>query len=100
MKSASVSEAKNGLSALLDEVRQGETVLITHHGKPVARLEPCQTLGLADDEAAAALVKPRCCQSTEGPTRRDKAFWPGPFRGLPKGLSASQMVVAERSEGL
>ena len=33
MKSASVSEAKNGLTALLDEVRRGETVLITHHGK-------------------------------------------------------------------
>ena len=36
MKSASVSETKNRLSALLDEVRRGETVLITHHGKPVA----------------------------------------------------------------
>ena len=39
MKRASVSEAKNGLSGLLDEVRSGETVLITHHGKPVARIE-------------------------------------------------------------
>ena len=58
MKSASVSEAKNGLSALLDEVRRGETVLITHHGRPVARIEPYQALGLADDEAAAALVTP------------------------------------------
>ena len=44
MKKASVSEAKNGLSALLDEVRQGETVLITHHGKPVARIESYQTV--------------------------------------------------------
>lgn len=39
MRSASMSEAKNGLSALLDEVRRGETVLITRRGKPVARIE-------------------------------------------------------------
>lgn len=31
-------EAKNKLSALLDLVEQGEEVVITRHGKPVARL--------------------------------------------------------------
>lgn len=39
MRSASVSEAKNKLSALLDEVKAGETVVITDRGRPVARLE-------------------------------------------------------------
>ena len=33
-------EAKNTLGALLDRVQSGEEVLITRHGKPVARLVP------------------------------------------------------------
>lgn len=37
---ASISEAKNRLSALLDRVRAGETVVIVDRGRPVARLEP------------------------------------------------------------
>ncbi len=40
MKTASVTETKNQLSALLDRVRAGETVLILDRGVPVARLEP------------------------------------------------------------
>lgn len=40
MKSASVSEAKNGLSALLREVQGGATIIITDRGVPVARLVP------------------------------------------------------------
>jgi len=37
---SSISEAKNKLSALLDRVRAGETVVIADRGVPVARLEP------------------------------------------------------------
>jgi prevent-host-death family protein len=33
-------EAKNKLSALLDRVEQGEEIVITRHGKEVARLVP------------------------------------------------------------
>lgn len=40
MKIASITEAKNRLSALLDKVRHGETILITDRDRPVARLEP------------------------------------------------------------
>lgn len=40
MKSATITEAKNGLSALIDRVRAGESVVITDRGVPVARLEP------------------------------------------------------------
>jgi prevent-host-death family protein len=32
------TEAKDTFSALLDRVRNGEVVIITRHGKPVARL--------------------------------------------------------------
>jgi len=40
MRKATISETKNALSALVDRVRHGETVLITDRGRPVARLEP------------------------------------------------------------
>ncbi len=34
-----MTEAKNRLSALIDDVREGETVLVTDRGRPVARIE-------------------------------------------------------------
>ena len=40
MKSASISQTKNQLSALIERVRQGETILITDHDRPVAQLMP------------------------------------------------------------
>lgn len=45
MKVASVSEAKNTLSALLDLVQAGETVVIVDRGTPVARLEAVSPSG-------------------------------------------------------
>jgi prevent-host-death family protein len=33
-------EAKNTFGSLLDRVEQGEEIVITRHGKPVARLVP------------------------------------------------------------
>jgi prevent-host-death family protein len=40
MKAVSVSDAKNNLSALLREVREGRTVTITDRGVVVARIVP------------------------------------------------------------
>ena len=45
MKLATISETKNSLSALLDRVRHGETILVTDRGRPVARLEPVTSPG-------------------------------------------------------
>ena len=47
MRSIQAAEAKSHLSSLLDEVERGETIVITRHGKPIARLVPD-----ADDRAA------------------------------------------------
>jgi prevent-host-death family protein len=49
MKRASVSEAKNQLSALLDRVRHGESVLITDRDQPVAQLVPAGSALPAQD---------------------------------------------------
>ena len=40
MREVGVLEAKTHLSALLDEVERGGEVIITRHGRPVARLSP------------------------------------------------------------
>ena len=40
MRSAGVREARQNLSILLDEVKKGREVLITEHGRPVAKLVP------------------------------------------------------------
>jgi prevent-host-death family protein len=40
MRIAGVREARQNLSALLDEVKRGREVLITERGRPVAKLVP------------------------------------------------------------
>jgi prevent-host-death family protein len=40
MRKASITEAKNNLSALIDSLKGGSPVLIVDRGRPVARLEP------------------------------------------------------------
>lgn len=43
METASISVTKNQLNALIEQVRQGETILITDHDRPAARLAPVAT---------------------------------------------------------
>ena len=40
MKKAGIREARQNLSALIEEVRRGREVVITDRGEPVARLVP------------------------------------------------------------
>jgi prevent-host-death family protein len=47
MATVSAYEAKTHLPRLIRQVEQGETVIITRHGKPVAKLAP------VDDERRA-----------------------------------------------
>jgi prevent-host-death family protein len=51
-------EAKNTLGALLDRVERGEEIVITRHGKPVARLVPNDG-GFDRAQAAAAVERIR-----------------------------------------
>jgi prevent-host-death family protein len=59
-------EAKTQFSALLEKVEQGEEVLITRHGKPVARLTNAQMASQADVDAAIARIKARRERMTTG----------------------------------
>ncbi|HXX52784.1 MAG TPA: type II toxin-antitoxin system prevent-host-death family antitoxin [Xanthobacteraceae bacterium] len=50
MKTVSITEAKNRLSALIDGLRGGVRVLIVDRGRPVARLEPVTGGSVGEDE--------------------------------------------------
>ncbi len=59
-------EAKTHLPQLLERVEHGETIIITRHGKPVARLVPAVASTPRPDVAAAiaAMIQ---FQEQEGP---------------------------------
>lgn len=52
-------EAKTQFSALLEKVEAGEDVVITRHGKPVARLVKAQTASREEIDAAIARILER-----------------------------------------
>ena len=52
MKTATITEAKNGLSALIDLVRSGESIVITDRGRAVATIGP---VGSLPDESGRLL---------------------------------------------
>lgn len=49
-------EAKTHLSELLDKVASGESVVITRHGHPVARLVPATSIGTVEKALAGLLA--------------------------------------------
>lgn len=51
MKFFSAAEANRQFSKILREVRQGETIVVTSHGEPVAKIVPAER-DLAEREAA------------------------------------------------
>jgi prevent-host-death family protein len=51
------SEAKAHLLQLLDAVERGETVVITRHGRPIARLCPEQDRRRAEVESALQEIR-------------------------------------------
>lgn len=59
MRRASISEVKNSLSSYVDLVREGETVVITDRGRPVAQLAPPARSRSAEADERRALLEGR-----------------------------------------
>ena len=100
MNSATITEAKNGLSALLDQVKAGESVLITDRGIPVARIDPVS----ATDDPEGWLLR----LERKGLIRRGNGMPPDellrrmreiPRTRLPEGMSLVDAVLEERESG-
>ncbi|MDB5403491.1 MAG: hypothetical protein QOF70_5970 [Acetobacteraceae bacterium] len=57
MREVQASEAKTHLPQLLDDVEHGETIIITRHGRPIARLVPDADRRQAEAREAVAAIK-------------------------------------------
>ncbi len=95
MKKASVSETKNRLSAILDQVKEGETFLITEHGRVVARLEPVRSSESKTAEEAKLADLERRGLITRG-GKVSPEFFKKPRARLSKGFSAVAELLKER----
>jgi len=98
MKKASITEAKNGLSALIDGLRRGTSVLIVDRGRPVARLEPVSN-------AAAVLEDGRLMRLVrEGIVRPARSSLPKSLLSTrppsaKSGASVLSVLLEERRQG-
>jgi prevent-host-death family protein len=96
MKMATVTEAKNGLSALLKKVQGGETVLITDRGVPIARIEPVHApadpTGRLERLVRAGIVHP-------GSGKLPAGFLAGPTVKGRSGASVLDALLDERRTG-
>jgi prevent-host-death family protein len=57
MREVQASEAKTHLPKLLDAVERGEVIVITRHGRPIARIVPEQQLRRKEIEQAIANIR-------------------------------------------
>ena len=96
MKKATLTETKNNLSALVDQVRHGETILILDRGRPVARLE--SVLGEEDDPEGrlARLERQGVLRRASAPLPRDLLMAKPPRPS--QGASVLESLLAERRE--
>jgi prevent-host-death family protein len=98
MKKASITEAKNNLSALIDGLKGGSPVLIVDRGRPVARLESVTTDPSAEDDGRLGrLVR-------DGVVRPARAALPKTlFTSVPPrlqhGVSAVRTLIEDRRSG-
>jgi prevent-host-death family protein len=96
MKTATITEAKNQLSALIDRVRHGETVVITDRGRPVARLESVVTDFSADPAGRLARLERRGLLRRAG---APPAKTPRSFARRAKASGALEFLLEERRSG-
>ncbi len=96
MKSASITELKNGLSGYIDRVKAGDPVLVTDRGVPVAVLQPVATQ-VDSDERMARLEREGIVRRGAGAVPLDLLRRPGPTpRG---GASVVGALLDERRSG-
>ena len=97
MKRATLTDTKNNLSALVDQVQHGETILILDRGRPVARLE--SVVGDGDDPEGrlARLERQGLLRRASSPLPREILMTKPPRPS--EGASALAALLAERKEG-
>ena len=97
MKIASITEAKNNLSALIDGLKSGSPVLIVDRKRPVARLEPIASADATEEQDGrlSRLIREGVVRRRRGaPPRRLFSSAPPPA-----GASGVDALLDERREG-
>ena len=96
MKIVSITEAKNRLSALIDNLRGGAGILIVDRGRPVARLEPI-TGGDHHEGRLSRLAREGTVRAGRAPLARSIIAEKPP---RPKsGMSVVAALIDERRDG-
>ena len=95
MPTTTVSEFKRSISVCLRQVKAGEELLITEHGRPVARLLPVKDLASLP-ESLLDMEKRGLLKRSEKPLSAE--FWDLPRPANPKATVRSA-VLQERREG-
>lgn len=96
MRYEPISLVKNNLSAMVREVQQGETIIITDHGRPVARLEPMGPIDQSDARLRA-LVDDGLVSLPRKPA--DAGVLELPMPSVVAGPSAVDYLLEEREAG-
>ena len=95
MKTASVLKLKASLAEYLKSVKNGEEVMITERGRPIARLSPAESPDVLADRLIEmekhGLIK-------LGSGKLPRGFWNLPRPKDPKGLVA-KAALQEREQG-
>lgn len=97
MTKASITEAKNNLSALIDRVKNGGSVLIVDRGRPVARLEPVRGAEIDDQDRLARLVRDGVVRPSRGALPKALVTTPPPRPK--KNVSAVRALLDDRRDG-
>jgi len=96
MNTATITEAKNKLSSLIDRVKGGESILILDRGVPVARLEPVSAY--ADPTGRLSRLE-RAGVIRIGAAQPPLELLRTPAPSLASGGSSVQTVLRERRAG-
>jgi prevent-host-death family protein len=97
MKRATLTETKNNLSALIDQVRHGETILVLDRGRPVARIESALTEREDATGRLARLERAGIVRRATSTAPRDLLHQAPPRAA--KGASVLAALLEEREEG-
>ncbi len=94
MRTTGVTELKASLSEMLARVKSGEEILITEHGRPIARLMPLPSWDM--DAATEELVRKGLAKPPERPLDVEE-FLKRPRPEDPEGLLLQALLEERRS---
>ena len=98
MKTATLTETKNHLSALIDQVRHGETILILDRGRAVARLTSVLAeASVEPDGRVDRLERQGTLRRARAP--KDAALFNRPRPKASGGASIVYVLLDERRDG-